>query len=162
MNPQQIYQLLDKAKINYEVIHHPVVFTSAEADRYVEKYSFARTKNLFLRTHNRKSYFLYVLLENNQFVEKTFRQAVGTSRLSFVSLIELKQILGIEPGSVSPFNLLNDQDKQVKLIVSRQVLVDNDLIGVHPNDNTQTIILRTTDLLKFLECNKINTRIIND
>ena len=54
MTPQQIYQLLNDNKIEYQVVHHPAVFTTDEADQYVQNYSFARTKNLFLHTHNRK------------------------------------------------------------------------------------------------------------
>lgn len=162
MTPQDIYSLLDQSQIKYEVIHHPAVLTTDEADHYVKGYSFARTKNLFLRTHNRKNYFLYVLLENNRFNEKNFRQLVNTSRLSFASPEELTQILGIEPGMVSPLNLLNDQQHQVQLVISRQVLLDNKLIGVHPNINTQTVILETISMLQLLKSRGVTVQVIDD
>ena len=76
MDPQQIYQLLNLNGIKYQSIHHPAVLTTDEADQYVQDYSFARTKNLFLHTHNRKKYFLYVLPENKRFNEKRDRKSV--------------------------------------------------------------------------------------
>lgn len=161
MDPQQIYQLLNLNGIKYQSIHHPAVLTTDEADQYVQDYSFARTKNLFLHTHNRKKYFLYVLPENKRFNEKSFRQVVKTSRLSFASPDELNQILGMAPGMVSPFNLLNDQSHQVSLIVEQEVLKMNKLIGVHPNTNTQTVILETADLLALLKKVGASIQIIN-
>lgn len=157
MTPQQIYQLLNDNKIEYQVVHHPAVFTTDEADQYVQNYSFARTKNLFLHTHNRKNYFLYILPEDKRFDEKSFRQAVGSSRLSFASSDEMSQILNVTPGMVSLFNLFNDRQHQVSLIITQEVLKMNELIGVHPNTNTQTVILKTTDLLALLK--KIGTTI---
>ena len=162
MTPQNIYHLLDKLKIEYQVVHHPAVLTTAEADRYVRDYSFAKTKNLFLRTSNRKYYFLYVLMEDDRFNEKSFRQSVGTSRLSFASPDELSAKLNVEPGMVSPFNLLNDTIHQIPLIVSQRVLSDNELIGVHPNDNTQTVILKTNDLMGLLKANGTPLKVIDD
>ena len=162
MTPQNIYHLLDNLKIEYQVVHHPAVLTTAEADRYVKNYSFAKTKNLFLRTSNRKHYFLYVLMEDDRFNEKSFRQTVGTSRLSFASSDELSAKLNVEPGMVSPFNLLNDMTHQIPLIVSQRVLSDNELIGVHPNDNTQTVILKTTDLMELLKANETPLKVIDD
>lgn len=161
MNPQQIYQLLNHNEIEYQLVHHPAVLTTDEADRYVQDYSFARTKNLFLHTHNRKEYFLYVLPENKRFNEKSFRQTVKTSRLSFASPDELNQILGVAPGMVSPFNLLNDRYHQVSLIVDQEVLKMNKLIGVHLNTNTQTVILKTADLLALLKKVGTSIQIIN-
>ena len=162
MTPQEIYQLLNKMQIKYQVVHHPAVLTTTEADRYVRNYSFAKTKNLFLRTSNRKHYFLYVLMEDDRFNEKSFRQSVGTSRLSFASPDELSTKLNVEPGMVSPFNLLNDTTHQILLIVSRRVLLDNELIGVHPNDNTQTVILKTNDLMGLLKANGTPLKVIDD
>lgn len=161
MTPREIYQLLNDNKIAYQSVNHPAVFTTAEADQYVQGYSFARTKNLFLHTHNRQNYFLYVLPANSRFNEKAFRQVVGTSRLSFASPDEMKQILGVTPGMVSPFNLLNDQQHRVSLIIAQEVLKGERLIGVHPNTNTQTVILKTTDLLTLLKRAGIDVQIIN-
>lgn len=162
MKAQDIYRLLGQNKINYQIVHHPPVFTSNEADRYVKPYNFARTKNLFLRTNNHQDYYLYVLLEHNRFNEKQFRHAVGSSRLSFASPDELRQVVGIEPGSVSPLNLLNEQQHQVPLVISRSVLTANQYIGIHPNINTETVILKTADLLDLLKKQGIKVQIITD
>lgn len=69
----------------------------------------------------------------------------------------MSQILNVTPGMVSPFNLFNDRQHQVSLIITQEVLKMNELIGVHPNTNTQTVILKTTDLLALLK--KIGTTI---
>lgn len=100
-------------------------------------------------------------LKNKRFNEKSFRQTVKTSRLSFASPDELNQILGVAPGMVSPFNLLNDRYHQVSLIVDQEVLKMNKLIGVHPNTNTQTVILKTADLLALLKKVSTSIQIIN-
>jgi Ala-tRNA(Pro) deacylase len=144
----QILVLLKERQIPYQLINHPPVYTAVEADRYVNGYDFARAKNLFLRS--RQGFFLIMLPDNLRLNMRQLKTQLGTSRLSFARPDELKKILAIVPGAVSPFNLINDYDHQVTLVIARQLL-ENPLIGCHPNDNTKTVIVPVDSLLKLIK-----------
>ncbi|WP_308558108.1 prolyl-tRNA synthetase associated domain-containing protein [uncultured Lactobacillus sp.] len=160
MNKQEILQKLDEEKIDYQVVNHPAVFTSEEADKYVKGYEFGRVKNLFLRTANKKHYYLVLIDENDRLDFKHFRDIAQTSRVSMASSDELEEKLGVTPGSVSPFGLLNNEEKDVELDVQKKILKD-EYIGVHPNDNTATVILKTEDLIDFLKNNGFEIRVLD-
>lgn len=150
INAQQISEQLTNAGICYRIINHPAVFTSTEADRYVEGEKFIRTKNLFLTTRKHQHYYLLLLEEHQRLDTRKFRQQTGAPRVSFATATELREKLGLTPGSVSPFGLLNNQQDDVQLCVDRTVATAA-TIGCHPNDNTKTLILATSDLLSFLK-----------
>lgn len=145
----QINQKLQALGIPFRTIKHPAVFTAEQADRYVRGENFVRTKNLFLTTNKHNHYYLVLIEEHKRLDTKRFRQLTGTPRLTFASPAELQEKLGLTPGSVSPFGLLNNRDHDVQLFVDRDVATAA-TIGCHPNDNTMTTILATGDLLRFL------------
>lgn len=149
VNAPQISQKLQEQDIPFRTIRHPAVFTTEQADRYVQGERFIRTKNLFLTTSKHNHYHLVLIEEHKRLDIKRFRQQAGTPRLTFASPAELQTKLGLTPGSVSPFGLLNNRDHDVQLFVDRDVATAT-TIGCHPNDNTMTTILATSDLLRFL------------
>lgn len=149
INAQQISQKLQEQGIPFRTISHLAVFTAEQADRYVREENFVRTKNLFLTTNKHNHYYLVLIEEHKRLDTKHFRQLIGTPRLTFASPAELQEKLGLTPGSVSPFGLLNNRDHDVQLFVDRDVATAA-TIGCHPNDNTMTTILATGDLLRFL------------
>lgn len=145
----QVNAALQKQGIPFRTISHPAVFTVAQADRYVQGETFVRTKNLFLTTSRHDHYYLVLLEEHKRLDTKRLRQLAATPRLTFASAEELQEKLGLTPGSVSPFGLLNNHDHDVQLFVDQDVATAA-TIGCHPNDNTMTTILATSDLLNFL------------
>lgn len=149
INAQQISQKLQEQGIPFRTISYLAVFTAEQADRYVREENFVRTKNLFLTTNKHNHYYLVLIEEHKRLDTKRFRQLTGTPRLTFASPAELQEKLGLTPGSVSPFGLLNNRDHDVQLFVDRDVATAA-TIGCHPNDNTMTTILATGDLLRFL------------
>ena len=80
---------------------------------------------------------------------KEFRKNQQTRVLSFASDEDLKSILGLIPGAVTPLGILNDEERRVKVFIDEELA--NGLIGVHPNDNTATVWLKTMDLVKIIE-----------
>lgn len=160
MNKQNILQELNDNNIKYEVINHPAVYTAKEADGYVKDYDFGRVKNLFLHTANKKYYYLLLINENSRLDFKKFRDEVQTSRVNMATEDELKEKLDLTPGSVSPFGLLNNKEKDVELIIQQKIL-DDDYISVHPNENTATVILKTIDLISFFEKKGYKIRILD-
>lgn len=145
----QVLGSLDQAAVKYQVIDHPPVYTAEEADKYVQGYEFARTKNLFLKNSN--GFYLVVIDESKRLDMKQLRQIVHGSRLKFASDADLTKYLGSYAGAVSPMNLINDQDHQVTVIFDQDVIDHHDQIGCHPNTNRQTVILPILGLLKLLK-----------
>ncbi len=160
INAQQISQKLQEQGIPFRTIKHPAVFTAEQADHYVQGEQFVRTKNLFLTTSKHNHYYLVLIEEHKRLDTKLFRQQAGTPRLTFASPVELQAKLGLTPGSVSPFGLLNNHDHDVQLFVDRDVATAA-TIGCHPNDNTMTTILATSDLLSFLRQAGYPAQVIN-
>lgn len=149
MNQQQVLAYLDQVEVKYQIVNHPSVYTAAEADQYVRDYQFAKTKNLFLKSKG--GYYLVVMLENKRLDMKKLKEVLHTSRFSFAQPAALTAKLGISSGAVSPFNLLNNTDHDIKLVFDRDILSQSRLIGCHPNDNTATVILSITDLLALIK-----------
>lgn len=157
---QQVLQKLDQASITYQLIEHPPVFTAKQADQYVQGYVFERAKNLFLKTVNNKKFFLLLILENDRLDFKRFRDLAQTSRVTMASSEDLLHKLGLKPGAVSPFGLLNDPEKDVELDI-QQKLLEKPFIGVHPNDNQATLILKTEELISFFKNNGYIVKILD-
>lgn len=150
LRPDQLVRAeLDRYQIRYQAINHPAVYTAAEADQYVQGYQFAKTKNLFL--HDKRNFFLVVLPEDQRLQTQQLRATLGCGRLSFASPEQLKDKLGITPGAVSPFNLLNNEKHDISLVMDQAILETHQLIGCHPNDNRQTVILPIADLLDLVK-----------
>lgn len=130
----QVNAALQKRGIPFRTISHPAVFTAAQADRYVQDETFVRTKNLFLTTSKHNHYYLVLIEEHKRLDTKCLRQQVATPRLTFASAEELQEKLGLAPGSVSPFGLLNNCDHDVRLLVDRDV-ARAATIGCHHHDH---------------------------
>ena len=84
---------------------------------------------------------------------KEFRKKNNTRPLSFASEEELMAILGLFPGAVTPLGLLNDAEHKVQCFIDRAFLDAPGIIGVHPNDNTATVFLKTRDLIEMIQMN---------
>lgn len=150
MNKQEIYALLDTLEIRYEVTEHKAVYNMAEAAEIELPYPEADAKNLFVRDDKKRGYYLITVKGDKRVDLKAFRQQNHTRALSFVSADELMDILGLIPGAVTPLGLLNDREGKVRFFMDQSFLSEPGLIGVHPNDNTATVWLRTEDLLHIL------------
>lgn len=146
---KRVYQVLKELGIDFARYEHPPVFTVSEARLYWADLVGAKCKNLFLRDEKGKRHFLVIADQAKVIDLKKLAQLVGEKRLTFASEERLRRLLGVEPGSVSPFGLINDLHHEV------EVLIDADLekaerINFHPNINTVTIGLSFSDFKKFL------------
>jgi len=145
-----VYETLDALGIAYQRFEHPAVFTSDEADVHWRALPGVRCKNLFLRNKKGNRHYLVVLEISKRADLKEIVKLVGDDRLSFGSADRLMAELGLTPGSVSPFGLINDGDGSVL------VLVDEDLRGAdglifHPNINTASVVVSWEGLERFLK-----------
>jgi Ala-tRNA(Pro) deacylase len=146
---EKVYEILQELGINFTRYEHPPVYTVAEARLYWADLPGARCKNLFLRDEKGQRHFL-VIAEHEKPVDlKKLALRLGEKRLSFASPERLRRFLGVDPGSVSPFGLINDLKKEVEVIIDAD-LESAQTLHFHPNINTVTIGLSLADFKKFL------------
>lgn len=150
MDKQAIYDYLTGKKIRHEITEHRAVFNMAELAAIDIPYPEADAKNLFVRDDKKRNYYLICVKGDKRVDLKAFRQAQGTRALSFASDQELMEILGLEPGAVTPLGILNDTEKKVKVYLDKAFFESPGLIGIHPNDNTATVWLKPADLIQII------------
>ena len=146
-----VYRLLTERGIWHEITEHPAVYNMEEMAAVDLPYPEADGKILFLRDDKKRHYYLLTLRGDKRVDLKAFRQANGTRPLSFASAEDLQAKLGLLPGAVTPLGALNDREGQVEVFLDQDFLAPPGLIGVHHNDNTATLWLRTQDLITLLE-----------
>ena len=149
MNKQEVYDFLTSRGIEYEVTEHGAVFNMEEMSHVELPHPEADAKNLFVRDDKKRNYYLITVRGDKRVDLKKFREEHSTRQLSFASENDLMNLLGLIPGAVTPLGILNDSEKKVKFFLDEE-LVNDGLIGVHPNDNTATVWLKTTDLIDII------------
>lgn len=149
MNKEETYQYLSDQKISYEITEHPAVFNMEELDAVELPYPEWDAKNLFVRDDKKKNYYLITVKGDKRVNLKEFRKQQGLRPLSFASAEDLLEIMALQPGSVSPLGLLNDEERQVRFFLDSEF--DGNKIGIHPNDNTATVWLQAKDLMELIE-----------
>src|SRR5947208_15357196 len=149
LDPQQLFARLDQLGIAYRTVEHPPVFTVEEAKALRGNLPGHHIKNLFLR-NKKEEMWLVVALEDRAIDLKRLGEALGAGRLSFGSPERLRRVLGVEPGSVTPFALVNDETHQVKLALDRG-LSEGGPLNAHPLVNTMTTAIALQDLLRLFE-----------
>ena len=151
MDKKQIYEYIKNKQIWYEITEHKAVYSMSEISEVEIPYPEADAKNLFVRDDKKENYYLITVRGNKRVNLKEFRKENNTRPLSFASEKELKDMIQILPGSVSPLGILNDKENKVKVFLDKEFIEKTDIIGIHPNDNTATIWLKTKDLINIIK-----------
>ena len=149
LDPQQLFARLDQLGIAHRTVEHPPVFTVEEAKALRGNLPGHHIKNLFLR-NKKEEMWLIVALEDRAIDLKRLGDVLGAGRLSFGSADRLKRHLGVDPGSVTPLALANDESHAVRLVLDRSV-AEGGPVNAHPLVNTMTTALSPADLLRFFE-----------
>lgn len=147
--PEQLFTLLGELGITYKRHDHPPVFTVEESSAINADIAGTHCRNLYVRDKKKKN-FLIVAANDTNVDLKAVQERVGAGRFSFGSADRLWQFLGIRPGSVTPFTLINDPEHDVTVILDEYMMAQ-DMVNYHPLDNSMTISLTPADLLKFLD-----------
>jgi Ala-tRNA(Pro) deacylase len=147
---QAVFDALARLGIPYEVHEHPPVFTVEEALGHWASIDAAHCKNLFLRNKKGSRHYLVVAEHSRDVDLRQLAAKIGEDRLSFGSPERLARHLGLTPGAVSPFGLLNDVEHHVRVVVDA-ALRAAPRVGFHPNVNTATIVIAEADFERFLE-----------
>ena len=149
MGRQETIEYLHAQGVSFEITEHKAVYNMEELSDIELPHPEADAKNLFVRDDKKRKYYLLTVQGDKRVDLKEFRRQQGTRSLSFASDDDLARYLGLFPGAVTPLGALNDETRSVKVFLDRAFA--GGLIGVHPNDNTATLWLKTEDLVRVLQ-----------
>ena len=146
---EDLFARLKFLGISTETLDHPPVFTVEEARALRGDIPGGHCKNLFLKD-DKGAIWLIVCLEDAQIDLKTAPARIGSRRLSFGKPDLLMEVLGVEPGSVTPFALINDTARRVNVVLDAAMMA-NALVNFHPLRNDATTTICSVDLVTFIE-----------
>ncbi len=151
MNKEEIINILKTKNIWFELEEHQAVFNMEDLNELNLKYNDRDAKNIFVRDDKKLNYYLITIKGDKRIDLKQFRKDFNTRNLSFASPEDLMEILNLIPGSVSPLGLLNDKNLKVKFYIDKYFLNDTGIIGIHPNENTSSLWIKTEDLIEIIK-----------
>ncbi len=146
----RLYRILDDLRIPYEYHEHPPAPTVEAALVYWQDIDATHCKNLFFRNHKGNRHYLVILEHTNKLAIRDLEQLLRQGKLSLASDRRLEQWLGLSPGSVTPFGLINDKQKHVHLFIDEH-LRNAERLSFHPNINTATVVISFEDFIRFLD-----------
>ena len=163
--PDELFAYLNALGIAHKTVTHAAVFTVEEARELRGAISGGHTKNLFLRD-KKGALYLLVAPEDAAIELRALLRVLGASgRFSFGSAELMQEALGVAPGSVTPFAVINDKEARVTLVIDA-ALMTNDMLNFHPLVNTATTSISRDGLLKFLAATghapRIEPRLLDD
>ncbi|MCC7275541.1 MAG: prolyl-tRNA synthetase associated domain-containing protein [Alphaproteobacteria bacterium] len=146
--PERLLARLEELGIRTTTASHPPLFTVEDSRRLRGDLPGGHCKNLFLKDRKDRLW-LVVTLEDRPIDLKTLPERIGAARLSFGRPELLVEVLGVTPGGVTPFALINDTERRVRVVLDREML-SRDPLNYHPLTNTATTAIAPDDLLRFV------------
>ena len=146
----QVYDYLSKLGIKFEYYEHPEAPTIEIASHFYRGEGTTLCKNLFFRNHKGNRHYLVIMDSCHDMDIHSIEKILHQGKLSFASPERMMKYLGVQPGSVSLFNLVNDTEHKVILCVDEQ-LVKAKKVSFHPNDNRASLVITNDDMLKFIK-----------
>lgn len=147
---EQVYQRLDALNIPYRYKEHPPAPTIEIGRNYWGDLPGTHCKNLFFRNHKGNRHYLVIFQCDQSMAIHDLEHLLKQGKLSFASEERMDRYLGLKPGSVSPFGLLNDKEHHVYVFLDEK-LKSYEYICFHPNDNRASLSLRTTDFIRYMD-----------
>jgi Ala-tRNA(Pro) deacylase len=148
-SPEALMARLSELGIEFTLHRHKAVFTVAEAETVEYGIPGTHCRNLFLRD-KKKNNFLIVLQNSTEIDIKKLQPLIGADKISFGSSDRLFEYLGVRPGSVCPYAIINDTKNEVKIILDKSMM-EVERVNYHPLINTMTIGTTPDELIKFIE-----------
>ena len=155
--PDDLFAFLDSLGIPHNTVSHPPLFTVEQSQALRGTIPGGHTKNLFLKD-KKDAVFLVVAPEDARVELKTLHHKLGAARFSFGSADLMRELLGVEPGAVTPFGVMNDTALRV-IVVLDAGMMEHAVLNYHPLTNTMTTSIARDDLVKFLEATGHKPRI---
>ncbi|WP_159563928.1 prolyl-tRNA synthetase associated domain-containing protein [Streptococcus halichoeri] len=145
-----VFDQLQALGLPYQLIEHAPALTTEQADDFIAWLPGVRTKTLFLTNKKKTQFYLLIMDDRKQLDMEQFRELVGANRIRLASNASLEEKMALQPGLVSPFGLLFNQDHDIQVYIDAAI-VSQECMTFHPNTNEKTIFIATPDLLTFLE-----------
>lgn len=141
---------LKELNITCQIIDHPPAVTIELAYKFIEGVEGVRTKTMFLTNKKKRNFFLVVLDDSKRLDMDKFKELVEEKQVKMASPETLMEKMQLIPGIVSPFGLLNNEDKDIKVYIDKEI-IGEERTSFHPNTNEKTLFINTPDLLVYLE-----------
>ncbi|MCL2098142.1 MAG: prolyl-tRNA synthetase associated domain-containing protein [Bacteroidales bacterium] len=146
----KLYQLLEQLNISFEYIEHPAAPTIEIAREYWKGYDAKHCKNLFFRNHKGNRHYLVILDCDCDMDIHSIEKQLRQGKLSFASEQRMMKYLGLSPGSVTPFGLVNDAEHHVDVFLDKN-LQQAQRLSFHPCINTASLIISKDDFIRFMD-----------
>lgn len=146
----ELYEHLKTLGISFDYYEHPPLNTIEDAIKHKSWMDATFCKNLFFRNHKGSKHYLVVLHHAYQLDIHDLEKRLRQGKLSFASEWRMGKYLGLKPGSVSPFGLINDNENHVHVFFDEQ-LKDADKLSFHPNDNRATLNIKFNDFIAYMD-----------
>lgn len=147
---QQVYDRLAQLGIEFEYLEHPEAPTIEIARQYWEGFEGTHCKNLFFRNHKGNKHYLVIVHCDQQLDIHSLEKTLGQGKLSFASPERMQRYLGLKPGSVSPFGLVNDVEHHVFVFLDSK-LKEASRLSFHPNDNRASLSVTLADFIRYMD-----------
>lgn len=147
---KKVEETLRSFGIPFEIVEHGPALTTEQADSFIEGIEGVRTKTMFLTNKKKTAYYLLIMDDHKRLDMSAFGQIAGSKGIKMASAESLYEKMMLPPGVVSPFGLLNNQDKDISVFIDKAI-VDEERMSFHPNTNEKTIFIKTADLFQFIE-----------
>ena len=149
LRSKKVFDYLDAHDIKYEAYTHPASPTIEIAKQYWRNDGSVHCKNLFFRNHKGNRHYLVCFDCDQDMAIHDLEHRLHQGKLSFASEQRMERYLGLKPGSVSPFGLINDTENHVHLFLDKNLL-DYPSLSFHPNDNRATVVISQEMFSKYL------------
>ena len=147
---KKVEEKLNEMNSPFEIVEHEPALTTEQADSFIEGIEGVRTKTMFLTNKKKTEFYLLIMDDKKRLDMDIFKEIVASKQIKMASKNSLFEKMMLPPGVVSPFGLLNNEDKDIKVYIDKEI-IDEERMCFHPNTNEKTIFLKTLDLLKFIE-----------
>lgn len=145
----KVLDYLNENNYKYSWYTHPEAPTIDIARQYWKKDGSKHCKNLFFRNHKGNRHYLVVLDCERDLDIHDLEKRLHQGKLSFASPQRMEKYLGLQPGSVSPFGLINDVENHVYLFMDKNLL-EQEALSFHPNDNRATVVIEVEEFMRYL------------
>ena len=156
---QKVVDQLNELGIPFQIVEHEPVLTTEQADRFIEGIEGVRTKTMFLTNKKNRNFYLVIIDDVKRLDMDVFKEIVEENRIKMASAETLNDKMMLLPGTVSPFGLLNNRDKDIQVYFDQEI-VSEERMCFHPNTNEKTIFVNTEDLFTFLKAIEYEPHVI--
>ena len=154
-----IEEKLKELSINFNVVEHEPALTTEQADRFIEGLEGVRTKTMFLTNRKKTEFYMLIMDDKKRLDMKKLGEIVSANHIKIVSENTIYEKIMSQPGIVSPFALMNNKEKDIKVYIDKEI-IEEEYMTFHPGTNEKTLFIKTVDLLKFLESIEYDVNVI--